>query len=300
MREKWNLFLYALKNCFVAIGRHFTLCLSSIFAIALALSLVAGVYLLGDHVQSFSSNVAGRLSIHAVLDPAIMEQAQLNDIQSQIEAVDNVESLEFSSKDQELENMIEEKGEAFAQYRGENNPLANAYFVFVKDENELESTSRQIRAISGVESVSYGGRSARDLVQVLNCVQYGAMALSVLLLFLALYMVYSAVRSSISTRMEEVAAMRTVGATNAFIRIPFVVEGVILGLLGALIPWLLVRFLYPVFYQAFEGRLFISSLALMAPDLIYSRMAWLLFGSGGLCGLLASFLAATRFLKASR
>lgn len=110
----------------------------------LTLSLAAVLIIAELHVNRFSENLASDLEIHVVLNDDVLEQETIDSIAAQINDVDNVRETVFSDKDHELEMMIEQKGEPFTAYRGEENPLSHAFFVKVEDETLLEPTRQEI------------------------------------------------------------------------------------------------------------------------------------------------------------
>jgi cell division transport system permease protein len=299
MKEKANLLFYAFKYTFLGMIRHWVLCLSAITTTTITLILVAVFVLTGIHGSLFASGMASELSIHAVATADVQSEEDIASLQQILEGMTNVSRVEFSSKEQELENMIAEKGEAFAIYR-EDNPLSNAFFVYVDDEEELERTANIIEMLPQIESTAYGGSSVQSLVQILDMVRKVCFALAVFMMVLSLYLIYNTIRTTIYSRREEISVMKTVGATAAFIRIPFEMEGVLIGLLGAVIPFAAIAAGYPLLYTSLSGRLFISEFTLLAPDQLIPFCALLLFGLGALSGLFASALAAGLSLRKVR
>lgn len=300
MKEKLNLFKYELKYAFVGIKRHLLLCFSAISAVTISLFLIAAFFVLGLHVDHFASNVQGDLSIHVILDLNVEDEADLDEIAEEIQAIGNVDRVEFSSKDDELELMIEEKGDAFSIYRGEENPLSNAYFVYVKDANEIAQTSSEIEEIDGVDSCAYGGSSVTELIDLLEMVRKVGYGVIVLLLLLSIYLIYNTIRTTIYSRQQEIIIMRQVGGTNGFIKRPFEVQGILIGLFGAAIPVLLLYFGYPRLYEALDGMLFASMFSLLEPNDILWRVGLMIVAVGVLIGGFASFWAVTKYLKIKR
>lgn len=300
MKEKLNLFIYELKYAFVGIKRHLLLCFSAISAVMVSLFLIAAFFIIGMHVDHFASNVQGDLSIHVILDTGIDDQNTLDEIAGQIQAIDNVDNVQFSSKENELELMIEEKGEAFAIYRGDENPLSNAYFVYIKDAGQIAETSSEIERIEGVDSCAYGGSSVTELINLLEMVHNVGYGVIVLLLLLSIYLIYNTIRTTIYSRQQEIIIMRQVGATNAFIKRPFEVQGVLIGLAGAAIPVLLLYFGYPRLYEALGGVLFASMFSLLEPYDVLWHVGLIIVAIGVLIGGFASFWAVTKYLKIKR
>ena len=196
--------------------------------------------------------------------------------------------------------MIAEKGDVFGQYRGEENPLANAFYVSVEDESRIAETARDIYSIEGVETAAYGGSSVVQLVELLKTARRITFFLVLLLVLLALYLIYNTIRATIYSRKDEIGIMRTVGATSSFIRVPFELEGILIGLLGSLLPLLLLLQGYPALYAAINGRLLIREFALIAPDTVRLWGSILLPVGGMLIGWLASSAAALRYCRKVR
>lgn len=300
MKEKLNLALYELKYAFIGIKRHLLLCLSAISAITISLFLMAAFLVVGIHVDHFATNVQSDLSIHVILDQDIVEDDQINTIEDQILELSNVDSVEFSDKENELELMIDEKGDAFSIYKGEENPLSNAFFVYVQDEKHIQDTSEQIEQIEGVSSSAYGGSSVTQLINLLDMVRKVGYGVILLLLILSIYLIFNTIRTTIFSRQEEIIIMRQVGGTNAFIKRPFEVQGVLIGFFGSLLPVAALYFGYAKLYEVLEGQLFSNLFSLIEPNQIVWQVGLIITLIGLLIGGFASFWAVTKYLKVKR
>ena len=300
MKEKLNLALYELKYAFIGIKRHLLLCLSAISAITISLFLMAAFLVVGIHVDHFAMNVQSDLSIHVILDQDIVEDDQIDAIENQILELSNVDSVEFSDKENELELMIDEKGDAFSIYKGEENPLSNAFFVYVQDEKQIQDTSEQIEQIEGVSSSAYGGSSVTQLINLLDMVRKVGYGVILLLLILSIYLIFNTIRTTIFSRQEEIIIMRQVGGTNAFIKRPFEAQGVLIGLFGSLLPVAALYFGYAKLYEVLEGQLFSNLFSLIEPNQIVWQVGLIITLIGLLIGGFASFWAVTKYLKVKR
>lgn len=300
MKEKLNLALYELKYAFIGIKRHLLLCLSAISAITISLFLMAAFLVVGIHVDHFATNVQSDLSIHVILDQDIVEDDQIDAIEDQILELSNVDSVEFSDKENELELMIDEKGDAFSIYKGEENPLSNAFFVYVQDEKQIQDTSEQIEQIEGVSNSAYGGSSVTQLINLLDMVRKVGYGVILLLLILSIYLIFNTIRTTIFSRQEEIIIMRQVGGTNAFIKRPFEVQGVLIGLFGSLLPVAALYFGYAKLYEVLEGQLFSNLFSLIEPNQIVWQVGLIITLIGLLIGGFASFWAVTKYLKVKR
>lgn len=299
MKRLFYQFLYELKSAWRGITRNWALSLSALGAVTVSLFLIACFSLIGYHTEQFASRAESGLRLHVVMaqdaDPAMVQQAG-----EDIRNLSYVDKADYSDKDEELELMIQEKGEAFSVYRGEQNPLSDAWFVYLKNGTDIEEAAREIGLVNGVETVTYGGQSTVELAKILSKVRIAGYIGSALLLILSMYLIYNTIRTTIYSRQDEIITMRQVGASNAFIKIPFELQGMVLGLLGAVIPFVLIAWGYPHLYNGLGGILFANVFELMPPDRAVFWSGLLLFGGGLLVGWLASFMAATKYIKAKR
>ena len=300
MKRQLTLLGYELKYAWLGLRRHFLLSVSALSAVTITLLLVGVFLIVGLHIEHFSSRVEGDLSIHVVLDPQIRDTAQIDDIETKIKDIPGVKTIVFSSRADELALMVKEKGEAFSMYEGDENPLGDAFFVYANQGDDLAAVSSQIDMIPGVASVAYGGGSVRSLVDLLAQVRVIAGAGILLLLLLSFYLIYNTIRTTIYSRSVDLIIMRQVGAENSFVKRPFEMEGLMISLCGALIPFLLIAWGYPKFYDSMNGRLFASVFELVAPNAILGWCAALLLGTAILIGIFASFLAVSKYLKEKR
>ena len=292
--------LYELKHAFLQIKHHFMLCVSSISAIFVSMLLVSLFLIIGLHVNTFSHSIESDVRIHVVLTTDLVDDSQIQGIQEQIENIKNVDSVVFSSKDEELELMIEEKGDAFSVYRGEENPLANAFFVFVKDGTLIDDTANRIKKIEGVSDCAYGGGSVLSLMNLLNKVRYVGYGVVALLLALSLYLIYNTIRTTIYSQQDEIAIMTTVGATRRFVRIPYEIQGIVIGFVGSLLTYLLIQFIYAKVYTMVNGVLLVNVLKLIEPDVLSQFMCMVILLTGTVLGWIASFLAVSKYIRMNR
>ena len=295
----WKL-VYEIKYAALGLKRHFWLSFSSLTASAVTLLLIGILIVSGFHTNLFSQQVESNLGIHVVLEKDIENKFEIEEIKEEISKISGIETIEFSDKEEELEKMIQEKGEAFSMYRGEENPLSHAFLVYTKDGHDLEKIASQIEKISGIDGVAYGGESTLNFVDVLYKLRKMGYIALVLLVILSLYLIYNTIRTMISSRSDEIIIMRQVGASNAFVKRPFELEGIFLGCIGALIPFAILMFGYSQIYAMLGGRFFASTFTMIS----VKDMAIYLGGILVLCGIgigwLASVIATSKFIKEKR
>lgn len=287
------------KTSLVNLWRNGAMTFSSIFAVTITLLLIGVISVLALNVQDISANIEEGVRIYVKLERSIDENAE-KEVGEQIRQIKGVASATYSSKDDELSKLIDKQGEdgkeLFESYR-EDNPLGAAYEVEAKDPTKLASLAKKIKDIPNVNSVNYGGDSTQSMVSTLNTIQTGGTVFIVGLVIVALFMISNTIKITITARSTEISIMRMVGASNWYIRIPFMLEGMLIGLFGAIIPILVLVYGYGALYNYTGGSLMSSMLVLKAPMPFIRNFSFILAGLGAGVGLIGSFVSIRRFLK---
>ena len=270
------------KESLVNLWRNGAMSFSSIFAVTITLLLIGVISVLALNVQDISANIEDGVRIYVKLERSIDENAE-KEVGNQIKKLKGVESVTYSSKDEELNKLIDKQGkdgkELFESYR-EDNPLGSAYEVEAKDPTKLASLAKKIQDIPNVNSVNYGGDSTQSMVTTLNTIQKAGSVFIVGLVIVALFMISNTIKITITARSTEISIMRMVGASNWYIRIPFMLEGMLIGLFGAIIPILVLVYGYGALYNYTGGSLMSSMLVLKAPMPFIRDFSFILAGLG--------------------
>ena len=162
-----------------------------------------------------------------------------------LRALENVEKTEFLSKEETLEKYKDSlPEETYASLQGEDNPMPDAYLVTFRDLENFDETVAQIKAIDGVDDASYDGNIAATLRTVRRIALEVGLGVVVLLLVVSLFIIANTIKLTVYNRRLEIYIMRSVGATGAFIRVPFMVEGMTLGILSGGVAFFFVWLLY--------------------------------------------------------
>ena len=287
------------KTSLVNLWRNGAMTFSSIFAVTITLLLIGVISVLALNVQDISANIEEGVRIYVKLERSIDENAE-NEVGKQIKQLKGVASATYFSKDEELSKLIDKQGEdgkeLFESYR-DDNPLGAAYEVEAKDPTKLASLAKKIKDIPNVNSVNYGGDSTQSMVSTLNTIQTGGTVFIVGLVIVALFMISNTIKITITARSTEISIMRMVGASNWYIRIPFMLEGMLIGLFGAIIPIFVLVYGYGALYNYTGGSLMSSMLVLKAPMPFIRDFLFILAGLGAGVGLIGSFVSIRRFLK---
>ena len=287
------------KTAVQNIWRNGVMSFSSIFAVTITLVLIGVIGVLALNVQDISSNIEEGVSIYVKLDRYIDEAAE-QAVGPQIEAISGVKKITYYTKDQELDKLIETQGDEgaalFESCRADN-PLGGAYEVEVDDAANIAKIAEKIQEIPNVNKTSYGGQSTQDMVKTLKTIQTGGSIFIVGLAIIALFMIANTIKITITARQTEISIMRMVGASNWYIRIPFMLEGMLIGLIGSIIPIIVLVYGYGMVYDYANGALMSAMLALKPPMPFIRDFSLVIAAVGAGVGLVGSFVSIRRFLK---
>lgn len=293
---KSNKFGYFIKEGISSIFNHGFMSFASVCVILACLLIMGSFSLLAINVNGIISELEDDNQILAFIDENYTEE-QSKALESQVENLPNVSSAEFVSKN-----------EAFDSYKGQysDNDLLNdldsdilrdRYVVYLDDIALMEQTCDDLMSVDGIVDLSARIDIAKGFMSVRNVVSIVSLALVAILFIVSLFIMSNTIKLTTFERREEIAIMKMVGATSAFIRWPFVVEGLILGMLGALIAYVAQWGLYKLLADkviASSGLAFISiiSFDVIAVPLL---IAFIAVGFG--VGVIGSLVAIKNYLK---
>ena len=288
---------YLTKEGFRNIRVHKLMTVASITVMLSCLLLIGGAYLIYTNIQSVIERVGEQNVIMVFVDDeATLEQeAALSDL---IKSNPNVKECVFISREESFSNIIYNMGES-AQVLDEigSDFLPNAFKVTIKDMEEFGNTVNTIKNYDNVLSIRENGELAKRIADIQNAVGLVSVVIVIILLIVSLFIIANTVRITMFSRSLEISIMKAVGATNWFIRWPFLVEGVIIGVLSALISYGLIFGLY-----AAAEKVLASMFAILGNTMVpFEECMWVLLiafvATGVVTGAAGSFISLGRYLK---
>ncbi len=299
-------FIYFIKEALRGFARNLSTTLGSIITIFLSL-FVIGVFLVGAAViENVVSSVESEVTITAYLSDDVSD-SQVSSLTNEIKAIDGVSGVSYVSKDQALENFraMSSNPEIVDQLDGAN-PLPASLTIELSDPQMVESVADQIVAnptfkkacdepSKPADSLKYGQKTVERLFQLTSYVRYIGLALIVLLIFIAMVFINNTIRLAILARRKEIAIMRLVGASNGFIRGPFLMEGAMHAIIGSLLAIGSIELIHRVALPKVQ-----SALTFLPMDVAGQTYAFIYVGllvAGLVIGLIGSAFAMRRYLK---
>lgn len=288
---------------FQGVIRHFGMAISSMSTVMITLLLVGVFVVLTYNLQIATKNIENSISLSALVSYNFDDENNLQRIESALRKIEGISEIKYSSKEDEFNfyvnaNQDEELRKFYENYRSEN-PFHDAFILGLDHPELLETVKDAIVAIPGIEGVYDGGENTHTLVQILKNVRVFGAVLVVSLFLLAIYLVYNTIKITIFSRRDEIWIMRNVGAKNGYIRAPFLVEGIIIGFFGAIIPALVIAGLYWYLYQEIRGHFF-GAFILVNPKPFILQVAGGLLLVGVSVGLIGSYISVWKYLRLKR
>ena len=238
---------YTLKQGVKNIKRNWMFSLASIITMAACIFLVGVFYSLVTNVDNIAHKVEQEVPITVFFDEGTTDE-QMQEVGNLIQARQEVERVEFESGDQAWQNFKDKyfQGSDAADGFKDDNPLVNSsnYQVYL---NQIEKQTERVHYIQGldhVREVNQSEQAANTLGSFNKLVSYASIIIIAILLLISVFLISNTVSVGISVRKEEIGIMKYIGATDAFVRAPFVLEGMVLGVIGAAIPLAALYFLY--------------------------------------------------------
>lgn len=289
-----------IRDAFKSVFRNFSLSLASITCITITLIVVSLSLILTFNVNNFTDKVEKNATIVVFLENKIKDEEK-DQLRSSIEKIQNVETISYESKSEIQEKMMNESEtykNIMSGWTEEENPLQDTYLLKVKNVDLIGDTAKEVGALEGVGTVKYGEGMIEQLVSIFDLVRQGSYIVVIALVIVTAFLIANTIKITIFSRRREIEIMRLVGASNINIKIPFVFEGLLLGLLGSVFPILITTYGYTMIYNKFGGKLFSNLISLIEPQPFIFKISGVLVLIGIIVGMFGSLRAVKKYLRA--
>ena len=293
-------FFYTLKQGIINIFRNKWFSLASVATISACLFLFGLFYAVITNFQSIVKSAEEGVSVTIFFQPGTTEE-QIMDIGSKIEARDEVSKIEYTSPEQAWEyykeNWIpEEFSDGFP-----DNPLENSasYAIYMKDISQQTALVDYLHSIPEIRTVNQSELAASTLTGVNALVAYVSAGIILILLLVSVFLISNTVTIGISVRKEEISIMKYIGATDFFVRAPFVIEGILIGVFGSALPLGTIYVLYNKVVEYIGTKFSVLSglLNFLPVNTVFSTLAPVVVAIGVGIGFLGSFITVRKHLR---
>ena len=288
----------SISNAFKSIVRNFSLSLASISCTTITLILVSIALLATYNVNSMTKNIEGSMTIVAFIDENANDE-EIENVKNSVLSIENVDKDKtvFRSKDEIKNELLKDDQIKETLSVFDENPLLSTMVVNVKNVRKITSTANEIKNIEKVKNVKYGETIVNEVLNAFDFARYACIAAVIALVLVTVFLNENTIKITIFSRKNEIGIMRLVGTSNTVIKLPFIFEGFILGLIGAILPIVITIFGYTYFYDVLGGKIYTDLLMMVKPSEIVYVSSFVLAIIGSLVGVFGSIKAVRRYLK---
>lgn len=287
----------SIRDAFKSFKRNFSLSIASILCTTITLILVSVAVICGANIENATRLIESELSIVVYLTADTIEedsQNMIDDIKSQ----NGVEEVLFKSKDEWKVEMTEysETFETVLNYI-EDNPFLDSLEVKVNSIDQIEDVAKYIEGLSKVETVKYGEGSIDTLITIFDMIEKVIVVVVVSLIIVTIFLIGNTIKLTILNRKNTIEIMRLVGASNFAIKLPFLIEGFLIGIVGSIIPICITIYGYVILYSELDGYVYTTMLTLIKPYNFVFYVSAVLVIIGAIVGMFGSVRAVRKHLK---
>lgn len=300
MMKIFRMFGRSVRDALKSVKRNFSLSLASITCIAITLLIVSISLMASFNVKNFSRLIKDEVTMVVFMNLGTT-QDDLAVFEEKLRDMENVETFQFKSSSKQKEELLEEDEfwESVFETLGEEESeiFHHSYLVKVKDIEKIGNTANEIKKITNVQLVNYGEGMVEQLISAFNLIEKIAFLIVAVLILVTIFLIVNTIKLTIFSRKREISIMRVVGASNWTIKNPFIIEGMILGAIGSILPILVTVYGYTALYNHFEGKLFSNLIQLISPVPFVFFISIAIFFLGIVVGMIGSNSAVRRYLK---
>lgn len=280
----------ALKN----LKRNGWMTVASVSAVTITLTLVGVFLAIILNVSKIAVDIKDNVDVSVFVEIGTSDE-DTQKLGKELSEIKGVDKVTFSSKETEYKKLTEKLGDTWKLFDGDDNPLYDVYVVTPKDTDDIKTIQREVQNLANVDKADYGGKKSEKLFTMAKNVKLWGTIAGVFLIVVAIFLISNTIRITIISRKREIQIMRLVGAKNGYIRWPFFLEGAFIGVLGSIIPLVLLSFGYSQVYFIFAKNM--SSYDLIRPTTLVLQLNVILILIGVVIGSVGSVFSMRRFLK---
>ncbi|WP_125154005.1 permease-like cell division protein FtsX [Clostridium rectalis] len=287
---------YFILDSLKSLKRNRTISLASVATVAATL-FILGVFLLAMlDVKVLVKDVESRVEIRVFLNNDITI-AQEKDLGKKLKGMNEVQSVTYETKNQAMDKFKDQIGEnnkALVEGLDKDNPLPNAFVVKVKTPEMVASVVNNIKDAKGIYEIQDGRKIVDKIIAITKTIKWVGMVLFAILIGVSLFLIGNTIKITVYSRRKEIGIMKYIGATDWFIRWPFIIEGMIIGIAGSIIGCIALYYSYNIVYTKAASSLFLGQL--ISPKYVLTTISWEFLLVGLLIGSIGSILSMRKFL----
>lgn len=290
---------YIVNQGFTSVWKNRTMSLASVASVTATLVVLGLIIILVLNINNMAKLAQVQFETIQVFLKDELPLEDISDIGKQIDDIDGVKSTMYESKEKALQNLINRWGEQghLLEYL-EENPLPNSYIIYLDSIEGAHGVVFELEKIAGIDDIKYYKEIVDVLIRIASFIRNIGLALILALIVITIFIIVNTIKITLNARRQEITIMKHVGATDWFIRCPLIIEGIVLGLIGALLSVAIVHYGYYHFYNMMLTRFTVMfSIYMISVEEMLSRILIMFTIIGAGVGALGSILAIRRYLR---
>lgn len=295
---KFDSFKYSFKEALKSIKRNKTLSIASIATVTATLFLLGAITLGVANADKLITQLGSMVEVKIYLKEGISDNNK-NAIENKIKEVEGIDNITFQSKDDALKDVKEQMNDELGQLTSgfeDNNPFPASFTVNVKEPLVVDKVVSGIKDMDGIDEIKDARSIIEKISKLTDSFKIGAAVAFVVFIMISLFLIGNTIKITVFTRQKEIGIMKYVGATDWFIRWPFIIEGMILGIFGAAISVLALGFIYAIIINNLSADT-LFGFDLVGISYIFKVIIWEFLGCGVFIGAIGSIISMRKFLK---
>ncbi len=294
-------FTYIFKEGIKNVFKNKKATMISLVTMICAMFLFGAFFSIGENVNTILMQVQQSQGIEVFIENETTDE-KITELEGKIKALDGINTVTFKSKQEALDSMkenLKDKQELLEGYEGENNIFPASFIVTLTDLSLATELEAKIAAMENVKKITSNNDTIDTLMKIANGIRIAIGAISVILLIISITIIANTIRLTVHARRKEISIMKYVGATNQFIRWPFIVEGIIIGILAAGITLLMIGLTYDFVFIRIEQSNVLQKMGvilLQFPEIVkLIAIVYIILGIG--VGVIGSSISMKKYLE---
>lgn len=283
-------------DSFKDLKRNGWMTIASVTSVTITLLMLATFTTFILNINQFAKDVQKNVTVSVFVATEATKKEQ-KELRTELEKIPNVDKIKYSSKENEYKKFIAQNKEWKGLFTEKDNPLYSVFMLSAKNPRNMKEIQKAAKGLPHVIYATYGGENSEKILKLSDKIKLFGFIAGVILLIISILLVSNTIKLTIIARSEEIKIMRLVGATNGYIRWPFILEGIWVGIIGSIIPLLTIKFGYSYLYKELQIQMMQAHYNLLSPHMIMESMTIFIVGVGVIIGALGSFMSMRKFLK---
>jgi len=290
---------FFIREGFRSIKRNRTMSAAAITSVIASLLVIGIFFVIVLNIDFAATKLESQIEMMVYLNDGLSQNI-INTMSTEIKSVNGVKSVEFISKAVALKNLEKNWGENSYLLEGldGDNPLPDAFLITLSDPDQASGVAMSISAISNIEKVVYGKEELAKLLNTTYVLRMSSLLIILILLFISIFIIANTIKLTLYARRREIGIMKFVGATDWFVRMPFIIEGIVVGVIGAVSASIMLGAAYYYCSNLVKNQMIgFMSISIMPFNQIISSMVALLITIGVVIGATGSLISVRKFIR---